>query len=208
MIRLRMTQAAGGGAASIASTDARQHGAPYAISAIVGLFAAHFLGAFNDNVYKMVIALLAVHAAGSAAGGGSQLSLIGAIFILPFFLFSGYAGHVADVYSKRSVLVVTKACEIIIMGFGLLALLSGQSALMLAVLFLLALQATFFSPAKYSVLPELVADQDLSRANGLLEMSGFLAIILGTSLGGLLFAAWKEQLGLLGLLLVGIALAG
>src|SRR5262249_42792795 len=153
MIRLRMTQAAGGGAASIASTDARQQGARYAISAIAGLFAAHFLGAFNDNVYKMVIALLAVHTAGSAAGGGSQLSLIGALFVVPFFLFSGYAGHVADVYSKRSVLVVTKAWEIIAMGWGLLALLSGQNSLMLAVRFFPALQATFFVPAHYSILP-------------------------------------------------------
>jgi len=188
----------GVGTASSARKDVRQHRAPYAISAIAGLFTAHFLGAFNDNIYKMVIALLAVHTAGSAAGGGSQLSLVGAVFVLPFLLFSGYAGHVADVYSKRAVLVVTKACEIVVMGLGLLALLSGQSALMLAVLFLLALQATFFSPAKYSILPELVADTALSRANGFLEMSGFLAIILGTSLGGMMFAAWQHQLGILG----------
>src|SRR5215471_10052377 len=150
----------------------------------------------------MVISLLAVHAAGSAAGGGGQLSLIGAVFVVPFFLFSGYAGHVADVYSKRSVLVVTKACEIIAMGCGLLALLSGQNSLMLAV------QATFFGPAKYSILPELVADKDLSRANGLLEMSGFLAIILGTSLGGMMFAAWQHQLGIIGMLLTVLALGG
>src|SRR5262245_16308572 len=109
MARFRMAKAEEVDTASSASNDARQHSAPYAISAIAGLFTAHFLGAFNDNVYKMVIALLAVHAAGNAAGGGSQLSLIGAVFVLPFFLFSGYAGHMADVYSKRSVLVVTKA---------------------------------------------------------------------------------------------------
>src|SRR5262245_31639446 len=108
MARLRMAQAEGVGTARSASKEARQSSAPSAISAIAGVFTAHFLGAFNDNVYKMVIALLAVHAAGNAAGGGSQLSLIGAVFVLPFLLFSGYAGHVADVYSKRSVLVVTK----------------------------------------------------------------------------------------------------
>jgi len=198
----------GVGTASSARKDVRQHRAPYAISAIAGLFTAHFLGAFNDNIYKMVIALLAVHTAGSAAGGGSQLSLVGAVFVLPFLLFSGYAGHVADVYSKRAVLVVTKACEIVVMGLGLLALLSGQSALMLAVLFLLALQATFFSPAKYSILPELVADTALSRANGFLEMSGFLAIILGTSLGGMMFAAWQHQLGIIGVILTVIAVGG
>lgn len=208
MEHLRRVKAEGVSTTSVTREYARQPGAPYPVSAIVGLCAAHFLGAFNDNVYKMVISLLAVHAAGSAAGGGGQLSLIGAVFVLPFFLFSGYAGHVADVYSKRSVLVLTKAFEIVIMGLGLLALLSGQSALMLGILFLLALQATFFSPAKYSILPELVADQELSRANGLLEMSGFLAIILGTSLGGMMFAAWKNQLGIIGLILTVSALGG
>lgn len=182
----------------------RRHPLP----AVTGLFAAHFLGAFNDNVYKMVLSLLAVSVASGAGGGGSALSLIGAVFVLPFLLFSGYAGHVADVYSKRSVLVVTKVCEIVVMGLGLLALLSGHLPVMLGVLFLLALQSTFFSPVKYSILPELVADKDLSRANGLLEMSGFLAIILGTSLGGVMFAAWKDHLGLIGLLLTVLALAG
>src|SRR5215471_221916 len=195
MAHLKRVRAEGDDMAGVANQDAQRRGAPYAISAIGGLCAAHFLGAFNDNVYKMVISLLAVHAASSAAGGGSQPSLIGAVFVLPFFLFSGYAGYAADVYSKRSVLVLTKALEIVVKGLGWLALLSGHSALMLGVLFLLALQATFFSPAKYSILPELVADQELSHANGFLEMSGFLAIILGTSLGGIMFAAWKNQPG-------------
>ena len=66
-----------------------------------------FLGAFNDNLFKIVVSMLAVHAA-SQASAGRQLSLVGVVFILPFLLFSGYAGQVADVYSKRSVLVVTK----------------------------------------------------------------------------------------------------
>ena len=57
-----------------------------------------FLGAFNDNVYKIVVAMLAVHVATSAGGGSGQLSLVGAVFILPFFLFSGYAGHAADTF--------------------------------------------------------------------------------------------------------------
>jgi acyl-[acyl-carrier-protein]-phospholipid O-acyltransferase/long-chain-fatty-acid--[acyl-carrier-protein] ligase len=176
------------------------------ISSIVGLLGAHFLGTFNDNVYKMVISLLAVNAASSAGGSGGELPLIGAVFVLPFFLFSGYAGHVADVYSKRSVLVVTKAFEIAAMALGCLALLSAQLPVMLGVLFVMAMLASFFSPAKYSILPELVADKDLSRANGLLEMSGFLAIILGTALGGLMFDTWKEQPGLIGLILTVLAI--
>ena len=61
-------------------------------------------------------------------------------------------------------------------------------------LFLIALQATFFSPAKYGILPEMLPDRDLSRANGVLEMSTFVAIVLGTAIGGFMFDAWRDQL--------------
>lgn len=191
-----------------ASNLGRQQPSRYALSSIIGLFATQFLGAFNDNFYKIVVSLFAVNAVGSAGGGGSALSLIGAIFVLPFLLFSGYAGYVADVYSKRTVLIVTKTLEIVAMSLGFIALLSGQFTLMLSVLFLMALHSTFFSPAKYSILPELLSDKDLSLGNGLLEMSSFLAIILGTSLGSVLFAIWKDQLSLIGLILIVIAVAG
>src|SRR5881296_3632661 len=175
---------------------------------ILGLLAAQCLGAFNDNVYKMVVSLLAVNAAVSAGGGSGALSLISVIFILPFFLFSGYAGHAADAYSKRTVLVVTKAFEIGAMGLGFFAFLSGRIELMLGVLFLMALQATFFSPAKYGILPELLPDKDLSRANGLLEMSTFVAIVAGTALGSYMLAVWNSDLWVVGAAVLAIAVVG
>ncbi|HIE65697.1 MAG: acyl-[ACP]--phospholipid O-acyltransferase [Nitrospira sp.] len=167
-----------------------------------------FLGAFNDNVCKIVVSMVAVNLAVSSGGGSGDLPLVGAIFILPFFLFSGYAGHLADVYSKRTVLVITKCFEIVSMGLALLAFLSGRIEWMLGVLFLMALQSTFFSPAKYGILPEIIPDNNLSRANGLLEMSTFLAIILGTSIGSMMFAAWKDRLWLISLFLISIAVVG
>src|SRR5438876_3559650 len=78
-----------------------------------------FLGAFNDNLFKIVVSMIAVHAA-TTASAGRELSLVGAIFILPFLLFSGYAGQIADIYSKRTVLVITKSLEIAATGLGLL----------------------------------------------------------------------------------------
>lgn len=168
-----------------------------------------FLGAFNDNFYKIAVSLIAVEAAKKYGAGGSlYLSLAGALFVLPFFLFSGYAGHLADVFNKRSVLIVTKSFEIIAMSLGLFAFLSGRIEFMLLVLFLMALQSTFFSPAKYGILPEMLAYKDLSRANGLLEMSTFLAIILGTSLGSVVFGLWRDRIELMGLAVVMIAVAG
>jgi acyl-[acyl-carrier-protein]-phospholipid O-acyltransferase / long-chain-fatty-acid--[acyl-carrier-protein] ligase len=166
-----------------------------------------FLGAFNDNLFKIVVSLFAVHVAGSA-GGDRELSIISAIFILPFLLFSGYAGQVADIYSKRTVLVVTKSLEIVAASLGLYAFLVGRLELTYAVLFLIALQATFFSPAKYGLLPETLPDRDLSRANGVLEMSTFVAIVVGVGCGAVMFDAWKDRLWLIGLIVVAVAVLG
>ncbi|HET7698556.1 MAG TPA: acyl-[ACP]--phospholipid O-acyltransferase [Vicinamibacterales bacterium] len=166
-----------------------------------------FLGAFNDNLFKIVVSMLAVHAAGGAHAG-RQLSLVGVVFILPFLLFSGYAGQLADVYSKRRVLVVTKSLEVMAAGLGLIAFVSGRLELTYAVLFLIAVQATFFSPAKYGILPEILPDRDLSRANGILEMSTFVAIVAGTAAGGFLFDTLRDRLWAIGVIVVVVAIAG
>jgi acyl-[acyl-carrier-protein]-phospholipid O-acyltransferase/long-chain-fatty-acid--[acyl-carrier-protein] ligase len=163
-----------------------------------------FLGAFNDNVFKIVVSFLAMESLGPING----VAIVGAVFIVPFLLFSGYAGHMADVHSKRQVLVWTKVLEIVAMALAVPALLTGHMGLLLTVLFLMAAQSTFFSPAKYGIVPEMVADEDLSRANGLLEMSTFVAIVLGTSIGGLVFGAFRDTPLVIGLVLVGIAMVG
>jgi acyl-[acyl-carrier-protein]-phospholipid O-acyltransferase/long-chain-fatty-acid--[acyl-carrier-protein] ligase len=166
-----------------------------------------FLGALNDNVFKIAASMLAIQAV-SQAEAARNLSLVGALFILPFLLGSGYAGQLADVYSKRTVLIVSKSLEIVAAGLGAIAFIVGRLELVYAVVFLLALQSTFFSPAKYGIVPEVLPDRDLSRANGLLEMSTFVAIVAGTAIGGFLFDVWRDQLWLIGVVVVGIAIVG
>ncbi len=167
-----------------------------------------FLGAFNDNTFKIVLSMVAVNMAATPGSGSAYVSLVGAVFILPYLLFSGYAGHLADAYNKRKVLIVTKSFEVVAIGFGLFAFISGRIEWMLVTLFLMSLHSTFFSPAKYGALPEMLRSEDLSRANGLIEMSTFLAIILGTSAGTFLFARWRGRLDLIGLVLLAIAIVG
>src|SRR6202789_4074228 len=81
-----------------------------------------FLAAFNDNVYKMIVSVGAVELAANRMLGARYLALSGAVFVLPFLLFAGYAGQIADRFSKTRVLQITKAFEIAIMGVGILAL--------------------------------------------------------------------------------------
>ena len=114
-------------------------------------------------------------------------------------------------FPKHRLLRLTKALEIVAMSLMWPALLladRGQTWGLLVVLFLLATQFTFFGPAKYGIVPELLPDGELSRANGLLEMSTFVAIVLGTSIGGELFERWAGQPSVLGGILVAIAVAG
>lgn len=169
-------------------------------------FCTQFLGAFNDNFLKIVVSFVALSLAGD--GGDFYVELIAILFILPSALFSGYAGHLADVYSKRTILVAVKATEIAIMLFSLAAFFYGDIRPMLGAVFLMGLHSAFFSPAKYGILPEMLPDKELSRGNGLLEMSTFMAIILGTSLGSAIFSAWKNDLPLIGLVMIAIAVAG
>src|SRR5712692_3111346 len=167
-----------------------------------------FLGAFNDNAYKYVLSIVAVELAPSPADASKYLSMVLAVFILPFLLFSGYAGHAADARNKRTVLIATKSFEILAMTAAYFAFLSRHVEVMLGVLFLTTLQATFFSPAKYGIVPEMVPDKDLSRANGLLEMSTFLAIVLGSTVGGVLLLLWPGQPHRIALLMIAIAVVG
>src|ERR1700730_6941060 len=93
-----------------------------------------FLGAFNDNVYKILVSMRAVHVAATSGSGSEYLSLAGAVFVLPFLLFSGYSGHLADAVSKRSVLFWVKAFEIFAMALGFAVFFSARIELMLVVL--------------------------------------------------------------------------
>ena len=140
--------------------------------------------------------------------GARYLALSGVVFVLPFLLFAGFAGQLADRFSKTRVLQITKAFEIPIMCLGMVALAAHSIPLLLVVLFFLAAQANFFSPAKYGILPEMLEEGQISRANGLLELSTFAAIVLGTSVGSFLFAHWKNQPYTLGAVLLGLAMVG
>jgi len=106
------------------------------------------------------------------------------------------------------VLIAVKIFEIAVMTLGVVVFFSTDVRLMLIVLFLMALHSTIFSPAKYGIVPELAGDKDLTRANALLEMTTFVAIILGTAVGGLMFKEWKDEPWKMGYAMVGIAVTG
>jgi 1-acyl-sn-glycerol-3-phosphate acyltransferase len=171
-------------------------------------FGAQAFGAFNDNVYKNVLVILAAyHASTYTSLPPTLLSNVAAgLFILPFVLFSGIAGQLADRYDKALVLKIVKALEIVIMFAAALGFALASIEILLAALFMMGVHSTFFAPAKYGLLPEVLRDRELVGGNALLEMGTFLAILLGTLAAGLLAA--HGHLGVITTTLIAIAAIG
>lgn len=151
-------------------------------------FWVQFLGAGNDNIFKFAFTVLATY--GAAQWGGLDAKIVGAviggIFILPFVLFSATAGQIADKYDKDRLIRFVKSFEIavsLVIASGFfwrlpLALFAG--------VFLMGLHSTLFGPVKFSYMPQQLAKHELTGGNGLVEMGTFVAILLGTMLGGTL----------------------
>jgi len=171
------------------------------------LLAAQFSGALNDNLYRMVASLFAVSLTTGGDGSG-YVALAGALFVLPYLTLSGWAGHLADTVGKRPVLIAAKFAELLVMVLAMAAFYFRSIEFVLVVLFLMATQSTFFSPARYGILPNIVAKRDLSRANGLGEMSVYWAILIGSGLGGALSELWQDKLYLAALPMVAISAMG
>ena len=150
--------------------------------------ATQFLGAFNDNLFKLLICFLAARVVKEGQGDRLYIPLAGAMLTLPFLIFSSWAGHVADHFSKKRVMVWVKVAEIAIMSAGFVAFYLKCLPLLLGLLFLMGAQSAFFGPAKYGFLPETLPSNLLSRGNGQVQMWTFVAIVLGgASSGGLAY---------------------
>jgi MFS family permease len=173
-------------------------------------FWTQFLGALNDNLFKNALAILVVYH-GLSLGGMEPADVVvlsAGLFILPFVLFSAFAGQLADRFAKPRLVRWIKAAEIALMVVGALALMLENLPLLLIVLFLMGAQSSFFGPVKYSILPQLLHQDELVGGNALVETGTFLAILFGTIAGGLMIAV--DDLGryLVGAAICAVALAG
>ncbi|HIT04052.1 MAG TPA: MFS transporter [Candidatus Caccocola faecipullorum] len=151
------------------------------------LFLTQFLGAFNDNLFKSALVTLITFdlAAKYDLNAPVLITVVGGLFILPFFLFSSLAGQISDKYEKSRLIRIIKLVEIILMTLTAAAFHYVQLWWLIALLFLMGAQSTFFGPLKYSVLPQLLREDELVAGNGLVNAGTNVAILTGTLCGGL-----------------------
>ena len=167
-------------------------------SKFIAMAATYCLGVFNDNYFKQAALLLAVTSGISQLQGTATV-----LFSLPFILCSCYAGWVADRFSKKNVVVASKGLECIAMLIGAAGIIFTNWPCILAMVFLMGLQSTFFSPALNGSIPELYPSSYVARANGVLKLVTTLSILAGIALAGItLDATWLENYQLSGTSLV------
>src|SRR5512138_3190218 len=148
------------------------------------LFVTQFLGAFNDNLLKSAMGIVVTFRLAEQTDTASLVMLAGAVFIAPFFLFSGVSGTLADRLDKSVIARIVKVVEIGIMTLGAIGLWQASVPVLFAALFCLGTHSTVFGPIKYALLPQHLREDELVAGNALIEAGTFLSILLGTILGG------------------------
>ncbi|MGI6246691.1 MAG: acyl-[ACP]--phospholipid O-acyltransferase [Pseudochelatococcus sp.] len=164
------------------------------------LFWTQYFAAFSDNFLKntLVFVILATMAADAAA---SMVTLAGAVFMLPFLLFSATGGEIADRFDKAVVARYLKGAEVGVVFLAAFGIGIGSVPVMMAALFLFGTGAALFGPIKYGVLPDYLDRSELPKANAWIEGGTFIAILTGTILAGISFAGGGDNPYVFGALL-------
>ena len=162
------------------------------------LFWTQFFGALNDNVFKNALVIMITYQGVSLLGVNSSalVALSGGVFILPFFFLSATSGQLADRYEKTMIAKLVKKFEIFICILAIVGLYKHNYPLLLLVLFFFGLHSTFFGPIKYSLIPSYAAKENLVLANAMISSGTFVAILIGTILGGMAASNMNNLWGL------------
>ena len=173
------------------------------------LIVTQFQGAFSDNVLKNLVVFVAIFGTSMTLSEQHHFGeSIGALFSLPFILFSMAGGFLADRFIKRSVMLGVKIFELLIMSLVLTGLWTMNKNILLACVFLMGTHSAFFGPSKYGSLPELLPERKLSWGNGILELGTFMAIILGTVGAAFMSQSFRGEQCISGFILIGLAILG
>jgi acyl-[acyl-carrier-protein]-phospholipid O-acyltransferase/long-chain-fatty-acid--[acyl-carrier-protein] ligase len=172
------------------------------------LIVTQFQGAFSDNALKWLVISLIAGMNYSSAQRDQLVSIVGALFALPFIVFSMTGGFLADHFSKRLVTICVKLFEILVMFIALAGLATNHLYVTIGGVFLMGVHSAIFGPSKYGLLPELLPEKKLSWGNGVIELGTFLAIIGGTVAGGWLCKQFSAEPGWSGVILIALAATG
>lgn len=157
------------------------------------LFITQYAGCFNDNLIKNALVILVTYRLADklTLPLAQMILMANAVFVIPYLVFSGIAGQLADKYERSKVIVCVKGAEILIAALAMYGFHNESIFIMYGAVCLMGVHSTFFGPVKYSILPDHLSKEELLSANGYIEAATFIGILLGTLLGGL-YTTWES----------------
>ena len=189
---MSVEQATPGTPASISAAHVPDHPNQFALlkqRRFAPFFWTLFSGAANDNLFKFAFTVMVTYQLSIDWLPPAMAGLvIGALFILPFLLFSATSGQLTDKHDKTAMIRFVKNLEIVIMLIAAAGFVLGSVPMLLGCTFLMGLHSTLFGPVKFAYLPQVLNERELTGGNGMVEMGTFVAILMGNVAGGLIVA--------------------
>src|SRR5215213_2653783 len=165
------------------------------------LFWCQFFSAFSDNFLKNALVFLILFKIGGSAAE-SLITLAAAVFIAPYFFLSALGGEIADRYDKAVIAQRLKLAEIGVSIIAIIGFVMHSVPILFVALFAFGVIGSQFGPIKYGILPDLLDKSELPAANALVEGATFLAILLGTIVGGMAAKDGGDPASFAGMMLV------
>lgn len=171
------------------------------------LFITQICGCFNDNLMKSALTIMVVYQMADVTPYPTPFMILiaSAIFIVPFCMFAGISGEVADKYERSTLVRIIKICELFIVCVSIYGFYHRDLFVLYFSLALMGVHSTFYGPLKYSILPDHLKKDELLGANGFVEAGTFISILIGTMVGSLYNSfAWSALIIMFVTAVVGI----
>jgi MFS family permease len=173
------------------------------------MLVAQSLGAFNDNFFRYALVTIVAFQGVTLFGLNSEMlvPIAASAFTLPIFLFSAFAGRIADKFDRTRIMRFAKFAEIWLMLIVACGFLLREPLLLIIALFFMGVQSAFFAPAKNSALPTLLAPHELVAGNAMISGLLNISVLVGIGFGTVLITRENGPL-IVGSVLVIVAIIG
>jgi len=153
------------------------------------LWLAQLISQFGDRVHQMALVGLIAERSGVST---ANLTKLMAFTILPVFIIQPFAGVLIDRWDRKTTLFVCDIARGLLVLMIPLIFIHWDAILPIYIIVFLAFSfSRFYVPAKMSIIPDIVDEDQLITANSLVTTTGMIASVLGLGLGGLMI----EKLG-------------
>lgn len=147
------------------------------------LLAGQLVSQVGDKFHMIALSFWVLKTTGSSG----KMGMVLAASLLPSLILGFFSGTFIDRYPRKIIIVGTDLLRGIVLGCFAVLFMAGRMDfyLILTLQVILSVNAAFFDPSIPSVIPQIVDEDQLTRANALYQFVNGFALVGGAMLGGI-----------------------